>query len=120
MSSETSASMISCATALTDSLITSACSSRSTFRTTSSIVILLCCPAIAGLLVRRTVKKSDDDERRGGRTYNPGPSEPVLHHATGRDLSAVDRHGGWSVGSDRSWPRLRTARGAVKPWSVRT
>jgi hypothetical protein len=30
------------------------------------------------------VKKSDDDERRGGRTYI-GPSDPVLHHATGRD-----------------------------------
>jgi DNA replication protein DnaC len=31
------------------------------------------------------VKKSDDDERRGGRTYI-GPSDLVLHHATGRDL----------------------------------
>jgi DNA-binding NarL/FixJ family response regulator len=35
------------------------------------------------------VKKSDDDERRGGRTY-VGPSDLVLHHATGRDLADDD------------------------------
>jgi hypothetical protein len=29
-------------------------------------------------------RKSDDHERRGGRTYND-PSDPDLHHATGRD-----------------------------------
>jgi len=49
MRSETSASISSRATALTDSRITSPCSSRSTCRTTSSIVILSR-PAIAGLL----------------------------------------------------------------------
>ena len=30
------------------------------------------------------------------------------------------RSGGWLVGGDRSWPRPGAARGAVKPWSVRT
>ena len=68
-------------TALTASRITSACSSSSTFLTTSSIVILSA-PATRRSF-RRTVKKSDDHQRRVGR--NHVPSDPDLHHATGRD-----------------------------------
>ncbi len=40
-------------------------------------------PAIAGLLPRRTVRTPTKNERRGGRTYTV-PSDPLLHHATGR------------------------------------
>jgi len=50
--------------------------------TTSSIVILST-PAIAGGSFRRILKKSDDHEHQGGR--NHVPSEPDLHHPTGRD-----------------------------------
>jgi hypothetical protein len=33
------------------------------------------------------LEKSDDDERRGGRNYVP--TDPVLHHATGRDPASA-------------------------------
>jgi hypothetical protein len=34
---------------------------------------------------------TDESERRGGRTYNPAPSDALLHHAMGRDRSAIER-----------------------------
>ena len=41
-------------------------------------------------LLSSNLEKSDDHERRGGRNYAV-PSDPVLHHATGRDLPAGSR-----------------------------
>src|SRR4051812_26097800 len=82
MSSATSSSINSAATALTASRITSACSSSNTFLTTSSIVILSA-PATRRLLSSTPWNETTKDQRRVGR--NHVPSDPDLHHATGRD-----------------------------------
>ena len=83
INSDTSSSIISAATALTASRITSACSSSNTFLTTSSIVILSA-PATRRLLSSTPWNETTKDQRRVGR--NHVPSDPDLHHATGRDL----------------------------------
>src|SRR4029079_1787397 len=88
INSETSSSIISAATALTASRITSACSSSNTFLTTSSIVILSA-PATRHLPCLSNREKSDDHRRRVGR--NHVPSDPDLHHATGRDPEELGR-----------------------------
>ena len=81
ISSDTSSSISSATTALTASRITSACSSKSTFLTTSSIVIVSA--PVTRRLLSSSPRKPDDLRRRVGPSEIP--SEPDLHHATGRD-----------------------------------
>ena len=93
----------------TDSRSTSACSSTSTLLTTSSIAILSA-PAIAGASPSSNRKKSDAHEHCGSRNYID-PSDPDLHHATGRHPWPSDRrrpvvlgHGVAQVGRGRPGP----------------
>ena len=67
--------------------------------TTSSMVILSR-PAIAGLLSRRILRSPTKNERRGGRNHDP--SDPVPHHATGRDQRAAAPAGRAGHSSSRS------------------